>query len=77
MSLTRSNIAGGLAAAAVVAMGEGTEQTPLCIIDEAAFVNFRDSDPSNEELYEYFSNLDDDLFAPMIQSLPWQKNKNN
>lgn len=73
MSITRSNIAGGLAASAVVAMGEGSEQTPLCVISEVPFVQFTSNDPSPTELEEYFSSLEDDLFAPMINSLPWQK----
>ena len=32
LRFTRANIADGLAAAAVCAMGEGSEQTPLCLI---------------------------------------------
>lgn len=72
MAVTRSNVVGGLAAAAVLAMGEGTEQTPLCVINSVPFVNFCKEDPSKKELSEYFTDLETDLFAPMIKSLPWQ-----
>lgn len=75
MTVTRSNVVGGLASAAVLAMGEGTEQTPLCVINSVPFVNFCKKDPSKKELSEYFIDLETDLFAPMISSLPWQKNK--
>lgn len=77
MKVTRSNIVGGLAAAAVVVMGEGTEQTPICIIDSVPFVEFCEDNPSKSELEEYFSSLEDDLFGPMINKLPWSLNSSN
>lgn len=73
MKVTRSNVAGGLAAAAVVVMGEGSEQTPMCIIESVPFVEFCQKNPSKTELEEYFSSIEDDLFGPMINALPWKK----
>lgn len=69
---TQANIAGGLAAASVMAMGEGSEQTPLCLLKDVPFVRFNKSNPSDEELNEYFTSLDDDLFAPLITNAPWE-----
>ena len=69
----RANIAGGLAAAAAVAMGEGAEQTPLVIIEGVPMVEFCSQDPSPEELASVNLSLEDDLFAPFFANAPWQK----
>ena len=69
-----ANILDALAAAAVVVMGEGTEQTPLALIEDVPFVDFQDHDPSADELKQfYLDHMDDDLFAPFLQNAPWQK----
>lgn len=73
IKVTQSNIAGGLTAAAVVTMGEGSEQTPICTISDIPFVEFVSDDPSVEELTEYYTSLDDDLFAPFLKTQPWEK----
>lgn len=72
-NVTQASIAGGLAAAAVLIMGEGTEQTPLCVLSDLPFVVFQDSSPSKAELAEIYINLEDDLFAPFLKSVKWQK----
>ncbi|HVS78882.1 MAG TPA: coenzyme F420-0:L-glutamate ligase [Candidatus Saccharimonadales bacterium] len=70
----RANIAGALAAAAVAVMGEGTEQTPITLISDVPFVEFRDSNPAPDELQEYFVPPDKDrLFEPFFKSAPWQR----
>jgi len=73
--VTQANVAGGLAAAAVLAMGEGAEQTPLCIISDVPAVVFTHDDPSNEELSEITISLDEDLFAPFLTAVNWQQGK--
>jgi|SRR3989344_7234166 len=74
--VSRSSVAGGLAAAAVVVMGEGTEQTPIAVIDDVPFVQFQTHDPTTKELeLFYISMLKDDLFAPFLNSVKWQKGK--
>lgn len=45
---TRINVADALAAIGVFAMGETTEQTPLCIIREAPYLEFVDAVTTNE-----------------------------
>jgi F420-0:gamma-glutamyl ligase len=69
----RSSIANGLAAAAVVTMGEGTEQTPLAIIEDVAFVEFTDVAPPPEELSDVIVSMADDLYAPLLQRVPWEE----
>ena len=74
---SQSNVAAGLSAAAALTMGEGAEQTPLAIIEEVPFVDFRDSDPSDEELKNVNLSLEDDLFAPFLNNGKWQPGGHN
>lgn len=72
-SVSQADVAGGIAAAAVLQMGEGTEQTPIAILTDLPFVQFQDHDPSPEELKETTISLEDDLFAPFLSSVEWKK----
>jgi dihydrofolate synthase / folylpolyglutamate synthase len=70
--ISRANVAEGLAASAVLAMGEGSEQTPLAIINDVPFAEFHNQDPSAEELQAVRLNLEDDLFAPFLNNGKWR-----
>ena len=74
-SVSQANHAEGLAATAVLAMGEGTEQTPVCIVSEMSFLVFNSEDPSEEEIKEINIPLEEDLFAPFLESVEWKKGK--
>lgn len=71
--VTQANIAGGIAAAAVLAMGEGTEQTPICVLTDIPSVEFQEDNPGSEELSEISIPLEDDLFAPFLTTVKWQQ----
>jgi F420-0:gamma-glutamyl ligase len=72
--VSRSGVALGLTAAAVVTMGEGAEQTPMAIIENAPFVKFQDHDPTDDELEQfYIAGKDEDLFAPFLNAVDWRK----
>jgi putative folate metabolism gamma-glutamate ligase len=73
--VSQANIAEGLAAASVVVMGEGTEQTPMAVISELPFVMFNDSDPSSEELESLKVLRSEDLFAPFLDNVEWKRGK--
>jgi coenzyme F420-0:L-glutamate ligase len=74
--VSRANIAEGLAASAVMVMGEGTEQTPVCIINELPkHVQFEDKNPSKKELLECKPSPEDDLFEPFLRTQKWHKTK--
>jgi putative folate metabolism gamma-glutamate ligase len=74
--VSQAGIANGLAAAAVVTMGEGTEQTPLAIINDVPFVKFQNRNPTKKELkLFYIDKKDDDLFAPFLNSVKWKKGR--
>jgi dihydrofolate synthase / folylpolyglutamate synthase len=72
-AVSQADVAGGLAAAAVLQMGEGAEQTPIAILTELPFVHFQDRDPTAEELAGVIIPLDEDLFAPFLTSVQWQQ----
>jgi putative folate metabolism gamma-glutamate ligase len=68
-----SSISGGLAAAAVVAMGEGSERTPIALINSAPFVTFCKQNPTKKELEWLHISKYEDLFAPFLNSINWKR----
>ena len=62
---SRTDIADGLATAAVLVMGEGNEQKPLAIIDNAPAV-FCDK-VNRKELY---ISVQDDMYRPLFSKIP-------
>jgi dihydrofolate synthase / folylpolyglutamate synthase len=73
LKYTKASIVDGISAAAVVAMGEGDEQTPLAIIDDLPFVEFQDRNPTEKELNDLKIDIRDDLYAPLLTSVKWIK----
>ncbi|MEZ4710025.1 MAG: coenzyme F420-0:L-glutamate ligase [Caldilineaceae bacterium] len=71
LRMTTANIGDALAAAAVLVMGEGAEQTPLALITGAANIEFQDGNPSAEELKALAIAPEDDLFAPLLTAIEW------
>ena len=76
-SVSQADIAGGLTAAAVLQMGEGIERTPIAIITDVPFVEFQNREPNQSELAETTIPMQDDLFAPFLQNVPWRQGKKN
>jgi putative folate metabolism gamma-glutamate ligase len=73
LQMTKVHVADALAAAAVLVMGEGSEQTPLVVIGDLPFVTFQERDPSPEELRGQWIDVEDDLYAPLLQGVEWHK----
>ncbi|HTV22359.1 MAG TPA: coenzyme F420-0:L-glutamate ligase [Polyangiaceae bacterium] len=73
LRMTKVNVMDALATAAVLVMGEGSEQTPLAVIDDAPFVEFQDRDPTVAELEPLRVPPEDDLYAPLLEGVPWQQ----
>lgn len=69
----QANISGGIAAAAVLAMGEGAEQTPLCVVSDIPGIDFQDHDPIEDELKEIHLTLESDLYAPLWAMANWRR----
>lgn len=73
LHVTKASVLDGLAAAAVVAMGEGNEQTPLAVISDLPFVSFMNRPPNQKEINEIRISLKDDIYAPLIDSPKWRR----
>lgn len=65
------DVADSLAAAGMVAMGEGRERTPLVIISEIPFVRFASRPRKFKPKLEI--SLDYDLYGPILKSVKWRK----
>lgn len=70
LTMTQTNIVDALATAAVLIMGEGSEQTPILIIRDADFVEFNNSDLTQE----FVISPELDLYAPLLKVF---KNRDN
>ena len=69
------NVVDGLAAAAVLLMGEGDEQTPLALIHEAPKITFVDRPPTEEEVRQLSVPMEEDLYAPLLRQGVWENPK--
>lgn len=72
LKVSVSNLADAMAVAAVLAMGEGKEQTPIAII-EGVDLQYSTDPIVNKGQPEFVVPLEEDLFSPMISAVPWQK----
>jgi putative folate metabolism gamma-glutamate ligase len=72
LRMTKVNVADALAAAAVLVMGEGDEQTPLAVISDVPFVQFQDRNPTEPELQDLRIAIEDDLYAPLLKGVQWR-----
>jgi len=71
---SQSNIPDALAAIAVLAMGEGNEQTPIVVISGTDYVSKHP--PRRKKPHSTFDvSLRDDLFGPFLKSVKWRKGK--
>lgn len=75
MEVTKMNVMDGLAAAAVLTMGEGAEQTPIAVISDVPSVSFLDRNPTKEEIQSLHISKEMDLYEPLLTSIEWKKGK--
>ena len=75
LKFTQTAVSDGLAASAVVVMGEGNEQTPLAVITNVPFVKFLSRVPSKTELKNLQISLKEDVFSPLLDSPLWKKGR--
>ena len=74
LKFTKTNIMDGLGGAAVMLMGEGSEQTPLAVIENVPFVNFQQRNPTQKEIKEVcIGMMQDDLYSTLLTSVKWRK----
>lgn len=72
LRMTKVNVLDALAASAVLVMGEGSECTPLAVLDELPFVTFRAGSPTAEEQARLRIAPEDDLYAPLLEGVEWR-----
>lgn len=73
LRVTKINNLDALAASAVFVMGEGNEQTPVAILQDAPKIVFQDRPPDADEITEITIDIEDDLYAPILTAAPWVK----
>ncbi len=73
--MEQANIPDALACAAVLTMGEGNEQTPLALFENIPHIAFNENAPTPEELSQFFVNLENDIFSPLIDFQHLKKTK--
>jgi len=66
MRMEQANIPDALAAAAVLSMGEGSEQTPLAVLSDIPGIAFDETAPTETEYAEFFVDPEDDIFSPIL-----------
>lgn len=70
MKISMANIVDSLAVSAVMVMGEGKETQPLALITDLDKVSFEENDEHRDLLKV---DAQEDLYAPLIQAVPWEK----
>ena len=73
MKMEQVNLTQSIAAAAVLEMGEGNEQTPMAIVSDIKNIVFQDRRPTLQELNSLKNNLEDDAYAPIFLRANWKK----
>lgn len=75
--MEQANITDALAAAAVLVMGEGNEQTPLALIEKIPGITFQENAPDKKERSQFFVDLQDDIFAPLFNVKKLKRGNNS
>jgi putative folate metabolism gamma-glutamate ligase len=71
LKMSQTNIIDSLSAAAVYAMGEGAEQTPIAIIEDVGNISFGTAQDENALKI----NTDEDIYSPLLKAVKWKKSK--
>ena len=74
LKMSQTDIVDSLAAAAVYEMGEGDEQTPIAIIEDAGDIKFEEVDISDKNPLSI--NIDEDIYSPLLKKVKWEKGGN-
>ena len=75
MKMEQVNMVQGIAAAGVLEMGEGSEQTPIAMITDIKDIIVQDHQPTIKELQSLAINLENDVYAPLLTAVKWKTYK--
>jgi putative folate metabolism gamma-glutamate ligase len=67
------SIVDSVAAAAVLVMGEGNEQTPLAVVNKTVGIEFVERIPTKAEIAETTITLNSDVYSGPLMSIKWLK----
>ena len=73
LRVTHINLLDALATSAVLVMGEGNEQTPLAMINEAPKISFLNRSPTLKEEQDIIISMEEDLYAPLLKGANWMR----
>lgn len=73
LDYTKLSIIDNLAGASSLVMGEGNEQTPLCVITDASNVVFKEKNPTKKDLRKIKITIDEDLYSPLLKNAGFLK----
>jgi dihydrofolate synthase / folylpolyglutamate synthase len=76
LKVSQINIIDALATTAVFMMGEGAEQTPIALIENAPKIQFSSKPPSKEILESIQISLEEDIYGPLLKKGDWIKKSN-
>jgi len=71
LKMSQTNIVDSLASSAVYEMGEGSEQTPIAIIEDVGDIKFIEKDFSKSN--PLLINIDEDIYSPLLKSAKWKE----
>ena len=71
LRITQVDVADAFCSAAVLLMGEGNEQTPIAVVEDIDFVDFKEFDPQEEN--PLIVDPHEDMYAPLIKGVNWEK----
>lgn len=72
--VSQTNVADGVSAAAVLAMGEGSEQTPVALIIDVPFMKFQSRPHTSKKEFSSFEvPIKQDMYAPFFSRMKWRK----
>lgn len=71
LKMTQTNIVDSLASAAVFEMGEGSEQTPIAVIENVENIRFGNFKEKNLLVMD----KENDIYAPILKSIKWRNKK--
>jgi len=74
LKISSANVVDSLATAAVLAMGESNERTPLALITDLPFVQFTNRQP-NKKYSKLKISWHEDIYGPLLKAMKWKNNR--
>jgi F420-0:gamma-glutamyl ligase len=74
LKVSQTNMIDSLASLTNLEMGEGSEQTPIVIVeDDSGVIEFNSENPTKDELKYFWFDYEQDLYYDILNNTNWQK----